>query len=250
MKQEGIEDEWYIGDWDLNQSTYPWITDTKYDPKQNALMIRTHHSLYDVPFFPTSLDNICADMQNIRYADFGYLNTVSVRSMNSLFMGCNSLVEIDLSSWSTSACTTFNYAFSKCMNLTTIYASDKFTTRNAIAGENDSVFYTVPNLVGGEGTKYDPNNTDISYARIDTLGNPGYFTQAPQSPVHTETFAIPVYYDSSINLDSEFSDYSYLNKYEIARNVPKTSLFFTEEPKGKLPVTYYTPEANNLSFAY
>lgn len=32
-------------------------------------------------------------------------------------------------------------------------------------------------LVGGNGTVYDANHTDLGYARIDKPGQPGYFTQ-------------------------------------------------------------------------
>ena len=46
------------------------------------------------------------------------------------------------------------------------------------------MFYGCNNLVGGQGTVYDANNLDKTYARIDNTNNgkPGYFTDIKDKP--------------------------------------------------------------------
>ena len=67
-------------------------------------------------------------------------------------------------------------------NLKTIYVSDKFVTNNVTRSGN--MFYGCNNLVGGQGTVYDANNLDKTYARIDNTNNgkPGYFTDIKDKP--------------------------------------------------------------------
>lgn len=66
--------------------------------------------------------------------------------------------------------------FYNCSKLTTINASNKFTTGNVT--NSFYMFEGCENLVGGKGTKYDSSKTDKTYARIDDPDNrkPGYFT--------------------------------------------------------------------------
>ena len=70
-----------------------------------------------------------------------------------------------------------SYMFSSegtTMSLNKIYVSDKLVTTNVTDGSN--MFKESNSLVGGNGTTFDSNNIDKTYARIDTSSTPGYFT--------------------------------------------------------------------------
>ena len=62
--------------------------------------------------------------------------------------------------------------FLGCSNLTTIY-SDDWDISHLFS---INMFYGCTSLVGGNGTHYNSSHTNGEYARIDRVGNPGYFT--------------------------------------------------------------------------
>ena len=65
--------------------------------------------------------------------------------------------------------------FYRCTNLRTIYVGSGWSTA-AVTDSND-MFRSCSSLVGGQGTAYDVNHLDVSYAHIDGgPSNPGYFT--------------------------------------------------------------------------
>ena len=99
-----------------------------------------------------------------------------------MFNKCSGLTSLDLSNFNTSQVTDMGLMFSSCNNLTTIYVSEyDSTTRKGWTTENEksyiSIFYDCPNLVGGNGTKYNFSYIDATYARIDTASTPGYLTK-------------------------------------------------------------------------
>ena len=92
-----------------------------------------------------------------------------------MFRGCSKLKELDLSGITTGPVSHMQYAFWGCTSLKTIYTSYSWTVINL--DYSDGMFGECTSLVGGAGTKYDPNHTDHKYARIDGgTSNPGYFT--------------------------------------------------------------------------
>jgi hypothetical protein len=74
-----------------------------------------------------------------------------------------------------------NSMFWHCFKLTTIYVSpynpetQKGWTNISI-DTSDDMFKYDGKLVGGNGTTYNSDYTDKTYARIDEEGKPGYFT--------------------------------------------------------------------------
>ena len=66
--------------------------------------------------------------------------------------------------------------FENCKELKTIYASDKFTTGALETYYDRWMFNGDTKLRGGNGTVYDRTYRDVTYARIDADGQPGYFT--------------------------------------------------------------------------
>lgn len=91
-----------------------------------------------------------------------------------MFEEC-SFAEIDMSGFSAKNVTNMSYMFNDCDSLTTIYTAADADWSSVNSSER--IFLGCPNLVGGNGTKYDSNKVDATYARIDTSENPGYFTK-------------------------------------------------------------------------
>ena len=93
-----------------------------------------------------------------------------------MFLRCENLTSVDLSGFNTDKVIEYDGLFAQCSNLKTIYVGDGWNTSNVT--EAEYMFSGCYNLVGGQGTKYDPSHTDASYAHIDGgESNPGYFTK-------------------------------------------------------------------------
>ena len=135
----------------------------------------------DVSNFDTSkvttmlqMFNKCYKLNNLDLSNF---NTSKVTTMEGMFNSCHSLTSLDLSNFDTSKVTNMSEMFGgngTTMSLNKIYVSDKFVTTQVTNSTN--MFSDCNNLVGGNGTVFDSNNIDKTYARIDSSSNPGYFT--------------------------------------------------------------------------
>ena len=138
--------------------------------------------------------------------DLSNFNTSNVTDMHAMFQGMAHLSNLNLQSFDTRKVTNMNnmfyWAFMDPENSTldlssfdtrnvtdmggmffysklkTIYASPSFVTTAITASPNDP-FMDNPNLTGANGTTWDWSKRDRVYARIDTPGNPGFFTQKP-----------------------------------------------------------------------
>ena len=118
-----------------------------------------------------------AHLSNLNLQSF---DTRKVTNMNDMFYWAFMDPEnstLDLSSFDTRNVTDMGgmFFYSK---LKTIYASPSFVTTAITASPNDP-FMDNPNLTGANGTTWDWSKRDRVYARIDTPGNPGFFTQKP-----------------------------------------------------------------------
>ena len=102
------------------------------------------------------------------------LDTSNVESFSRMFNACRALNTVDLSNFNSSSVTDMSAMFYDCTVLQTIYVGNKFTTNNVT--ESNNMFYNCTNLKGGNGTKYNFEKNDKTYAQIDTSSTPGYFT--------------------------------------------------------------------------
>ena len=137
--------------------------------------------------------------------DLSNFDTSNVINMSEMFEGLSNLTELKIQSFNTKKVTNmyrmFYWSFMTPANgildisnfdtrsltngeamfqyikVKTIYASPSFTT-NLITSPM-SFFMDNVNLTGANGTTWDYSKQDRIYARIDTPGNPGYFTQKP-----------------------------------------------------------------------
>lgn len=118
-----------------------------------------------------------AHLSNLNLQSF---DTRNVTNMNNMFYWAfmdPENITLDLSSFDTRSVTDMGgmFFYSK---LKTIYASPSFVTTAITASPNDP-FMDNPNLTGANGTTWDWSKRDRVYARIDTPGNPGFFTSKP-----------------------------------------------------------------------
>ena len=123
----------------------------------------------------TEMGGMFADCASLSSLDLSDFNTSNVTNMRSMFLNCGLLKSLDLSSFNTENVQFMLEMFSGCNHLKTIYAGSEW--RTDAVNESSKMFYGCTNLVGGQGTTYDENHVDATFAHIDGgTSNPGYFT--------------------------------------------------------------------------
>ena len=128
----------------------------------------------------TDMSGMFAGCLSLESIDASNFNTSNVTNMKGMFdgsggvLGSSKVKNINISSFDTSNVTDMSYMFYYMTNLTTIYASNNFTT--SAVTNSDRMFTGSSKLVGGNGTKYNSSYIDKTYARIDASSTPGYFT--------------------------------------------------------------------------
>lgn len=147
----------------------------------------------------------CSKLETVDLSNF---NTSSALSIHGMFSDCTSLTDVNLSSFDTSKADSFTGMFTNCTaltqvdissftlrndsvnaasmfqgctNLETIYVSYGFDMTSSTT-DNSDMFNGCIKLVGGKGTTFDSAAIDKTYARFDTVSNPGYFTAKPIGP--------------------------------------------------------------------
>ena len=123
----------------------------------------------------TRMSQMFSYCRSLASLDLTGFNTSEVTNMRGMFHSCSDLTSLDLSDFNTSNVTDMGGMFYGCNHLETIYASKSW---GSIALTNsDYMFSGCSNLVGGQGTTYNENYVDATYAHIDEgPSNPGYFT--------------------------------------------------------------------------
>lgn len=123
----------------------------------------------------TDMANMFNGSRSLTGINVSSFDTSNVKDMGRLFASTKSITEIDVSSFVTSSATNMYGVFSDMSALTTIYAAGDFDISHAT--NHNRMFNNDNNLVGGNGTVYDANHVNGTYAVIDTPTTPGYFTQ-------------------------------------------------------------------------
>ena len=123
----------------------------------------------------TDMFNMFNGCSNLTSLDVSGFNTANVIDMRGMFRNCSKLTSLDLSSFNTAMVGNMSSMFNGDSHLTTIYAGDEWTIPEVYFSSD--MFYGCTSLVGGMGTTYDADHTDVEYAHIDGgPSNPGYFT--------------------------------------------------------------------------
>ena len=142
----------------------------------------------------TSLDLRSFDTSQVEFMDNMFSTCIALTEVNlsnfatgelgnteRMFISCRSLTSLDLSSFDTHNLNYMKQMFSGCDVLRTIYVSPSWITKST--SETYDMFLGCPNLCGGQGTVYDPDHVNGSYAHIDGgPDNPGYFSEKTAIP--------------------------------------------------------------------
>ena len=130
-----------------------------------------------------------------------YLNTSEVTNMAFMFNNCIGqyflMKTLDLSHFNTAKVTNMQAMFANNSHLTTILVGDGWTT--AAVTNSPNMFYGCTQLVGDQGTAYDANYLDKTYARLDGgTGSPGYFShfKEPYACYMAGDKSLTFYYDN------------------------------------------------------
>lgn len=143
----------------------------------------------------TSMWRMFLNCTSIKTLNLSSFNTENVTTLEGTFYGCSSLETIDMSSFNVRNVVSMKETFYGCTSLKTIYASDLWKLRPPKSG-NDAMFKDCFNLVGGQGTTYDPNRTSHVYARIDNPPSaPGYLTKNDVDVIEQKKGVIEYFYD-------------------------------------------------------
>ena len=129
----------------------------------------------------------CRKIEKIEIKNFDVSN---VEEMKYMFNSCNKMVEVDLSGFNTINVNNMQSMFNECYNLQKVYVkkfnendNSGWTTRGVT--DSTDMFLKCTKLTGGNGTAYNEENTDATYARIDTEETPGYFTNIKDKSTET-----------------------------------------------------------------
>ena len=196
----------------VNDNTYQQVTQAVFDPSfvdarptttcawfdgMNSLQSITGMNYLNTSEVTTMIRMFgnCSELTSIDVSNF---NTDKVEYMAGMFNSCTKITSLDLYSFNTSNVTNMLEMFNGCSSLQTINVSDGWST--AALSEDYLMFMDCSCLVGGEGTAYDANHVNASYAHIDGgVDNPGYLTDpyAPKAYVvfTAEDETLTFYYD-------------------------------------------------------
>lgn len=133
----------------------------------------------DISLFNTSnvttmygMFNNCITLPLIEISNF---DTSLVQNMAYMFNGCASLYLLELNNFDTKKVKSMKSMFNGCTTLVTINVSNLWNINSVTNSEK--MFNNVTNIYGGNGTTYDGNNIDKTYARIDNENfQKGYLT--------------------------------------------------------------------------
>ncbi len=125
----------------------------------------------------TNMEEMFCYCLKLTSLDLSHFNTAKVTKMYGMFDGCSGLTTLDLSGFNPPRMAETSSMFAYCTNLRTIYGRNWDTS---IVSNSHNMFYRCNSLVGGQGTTYDPDHIDKTYAHIDGgPSNPGYCTKKP-----------------------------------------------------------------------
>ena len=139
----------------------------------------------------TDMCNMFLLCRSLKTLDLSTFNTGKVTKMVAMFQGCKNLKMVDVSSFDISRVTDMGQMFLGCNSLTTICCANDWSRTTAAS---DLMFSGCTSLIGGNGTAYNSNFLDNTYARPDGgTSSPGYFTADTMTgieSIHNSQFII------------------------------------------------------------
>ena len=166
----------------------------------------------------TNMQSMFEGCQSLTELDLSTFNTTNVTSTNCMFQSCSNLETLNIALFNIGKMEDMRYMFSGCSKLKTIYCNSDWSTSGA---QSSYMFSGCSALEGGQGTKFNSSVIDKTYARIDNPTNdkPGYFTVVESvavtiSAMEWATFVAPYALD--------FSDVDGLTAYIITGHTGST----------------------------
>ena len=133
--------------------------------------------IFDKAVFPADMYYAFGGSSTLEEISLKGVNTSNVRSLYNTFSYLSKVTTLDLSSFDTRNVINMEGAFKNMGSLTTIIVSDDFVVSQVSNSSN--MFTDSTEIVGGNGTTYDANYIDKTYAHYDEgTSNPGYFNRA------------------------------------------------------------------------
>lgn len=142
----------------------------------------------------TDMSFMFFDCLSLTSLDVTHFNTANVTDMFCMFCRCTSLTSLDVIGFDVSNVTTMSSMFGDCSSLRTIYCNRDWSASTVLESFTN-MFDKCTSLVGGNGTAFDTNVIDISYARPDKAGQPGYFTAVKEIYATLSNGTLTLYYD-------------------------------------------------------
>lgn len=145
------------------------------------------------PSFASARSKTCAywfcNFENLSsITGIEYLNTSQVTNMKYMFDECDSLASLDLSTFDISNVTNMWCMFQDCSKLITIKVNKNWNLSKVTS--SNSMFRNCRKIEGCEGTKYNSDHLDKTYAHIDEgPSNPGYFSDG-KTPATAPTITV------------------------------------------------------------
>ena len=129
----------------------------------------------------TRIQYMFSNCNNIEELDVSKFETTLADNFAEMFKNCKNIKVLDLSNFNTNNVTNMLTMFNGCNKLQTIYVSKydkekKSGWTTAKVDNSTNMFLSCIKITGGNGTTYNAENIDATYARIDTEETPGYFT--------------------------------------------------------------------------
>ena len=193
----------------------------------------------------TDMAKMFANCVTLPSLDLSHFNTSKVTRMSAMFDSCNKLTSLDLSSFNTATVTNMNDMFFACTQLKTIYVRLGWST-SAVTTSSE-MFMNCTSIKGGQGTTYDTNHIDATYAHIDGgSSNPGYFTGTTEAyACYTPENTTLTFYRDGLRASRSGTTYD-LNEgnnspgwYSDGTNVNVTKVVFGPSFANARPTTTY-----------
>lgn len=198
----------------------------------------------------TTMKEMFVESSSLMSINLSNFDTSNVTSMEDMFAECQALISLDISSFNTSNVTNMKGLFRGNPALTAIYAGSEWNTASVTDGED--MFSKCTALVGGEGTTYDENHVDYTYAHIDGgSSNPGYFTASDgSSEASEETWAeLRSTIEHGSEVLAQAKESSSIDPWlveELENMTVKGSLMYEEHTAGEEEVRHMTEELNHI----
>ncbi|MBQ7210985.1 MAG: BspA family leucine-rich repeat surface protein [Paludibacteraceae bacterium] len=179
--------------------------------------------------------------------DLSGFDTRKVENMSGMFLHCQNLTSLDLTKFKFNRVEFVSNLFYGDINLQTIYCNEDLSKAPELF-RSENLFGLCEKLTGGAGTAYDAEHaSDVSYARVDAMGTPGYFTttiEADEPEIYgklsVDGSTLTIRYDKKRPVVSGVSDWSRYNnapENEKAETNRVTKVVIDESMKEAKPVS-------------